>query len=309
MDEVDVVVFLAGAHHHRWRCAADHPSVRVLMDALSANAHPQHHAGTSPIVRLVVPAEGGGERGIVFLRQALVAVETQPPLIDLMPTIHSARRSWVARQGASDSSVTRPEHVVLADFLPAEIRNELFAWILAHEADFLPSGVRSRPGNASDDYDFRRSKVSMNVREWRSVFESRLGAVMPAICEQLGEAVPERPHLELQMTHHGHLDGFKVHTDNSTGTLRQRRISLVYYLHRHPRPFRGGELVLYDQIRDDEGRPHKGEGFRIVQPDDNTLVAFQSGFHHQVRTVQLADGSFADGRITVNGWLRDLDVA
>jgi len=311
MDLVHIRVYLAGSHSHAWRCPADHPSVRIVMNALSANGLPefgQHEGGN--LVRLVVPHEDGtGERALVFLRQALVAVETEPPLVDELPTVHSARQAWLARRGKTSGAVTRPGHVVLPGFLPQQARDELFDWLLAHEQDFLASSVRSSAAAASDDYDFRTSRVSMNLGPWRKVFEDRLATVLPEICEHLGIEVPDNPRLELQLTQHGHLDHFKAHTDNATGDLRQRRVSLVYYLHRQPRPFQGGELVLYDRVDHDDGTRRQGEGFRVIQPEDNHLVAFDSGFHHQVRTVRCPDGDFGDGRITVNGWLRDLDRA
>lgn len=308
MDDVTVRIFLAGSHEHTWRCSQDHPSIRTLMGALSANAHPSHHdAGV--LVRLVVPTEGGGERGLVFLRHSLVAVETDPAMVDEMPTIHSARQAMRARVARGEQVTERPRFVTVLDLFPRDVHDEILAWMIENEADFLASGVNSGPDSAADDYDFRRSRVNMKTGRWRKLFEDKLQLVLPGICARLEVPMPDRPHLELQMTQHGHMDRFKTHMDNVTGTLRQRVISLVYYLHRRPRPFKGGELVLWDKVRDGDGKPRQGEGFRVLEPEANTLVAFPSDFYHQVRTVRMPDGAFGDGRFTVNGWLRDLDRA
>ena len=234
MDRVRIRIFLAGSHEHAWTCPPDHDSVRILMDALSANAHPSHHRA-SALVRLVVPKDEGGERAIAFLRQSLVAVETDPPLIDELPTVHSAKRAWSSDKGSA-TAVERPAFLVIPEFFPQETRDELFAWLVEHEADFQASGVRSTAAAAADDYDFRKSRVSMNFGPWREVVEQRLQLVLPHICMRLGFERPEHERIELQLTHHGHLDRFKAHTDNATGEMRQRLISLVYYLHRHPRP-------------------------------------------------------------------------
>lgn len=110
------------------------------------------------------------------------------------------------------------------------------------------------------------------------------------------------------MTAHGHLDRFKAHTDNASLGLRSRRVSLVWYLHRQPRPFDGGDLIVFDSIVDGKRRI-RGDQFIVVEPADNTLVAFLSHSHHQVRAVHCPQATFAESRFTVNTWLRDTTLA
>ena len=308
MSVVRVRIFLAGSHEHAWACDRDHPSLATLMSALSSNAHPRMF-DDHMLVRLVVPDGSGGERGLVFLRTSLVAVETEPALPDLMPTIHTARRAADARRRAAMGEITvqRPGAAIIHDFLPQALHDEVFESILAREADFRQSAVRSGEGSKADDYDFRRSKVHMGLGGLEGRVVQRVLDVLPGVLERMEEPFPERHHMELQVTAHNHLDYFKAHVDNATGDLRQRRVSWVYYLHRRPRPFTGGELVLFDSILDGDER-RMGEGFRVIEPADNSIVFFQSHFHHQVRTVRCESRAFEDSRFTVNGWLRDLDI-
>lgn len=308
MGRVWVRIHLAGSHQHTWTCERDDPCLQTLMDAMSSNANPRIF-NDSPLVRLIVPTLEGGEHGLVFLRTSLVAVETDPPLIDLMPTIHSAVRSAEARTHPPSGEITveRPGAAVIPDFLPQDERDAVFAYILSREADFRPSAVRSGKAAKADDYDFRRSKVVMGLGELEAPLLARVRAVLPGVLERMGETFPERHRMELQVTAHNHLDYFKAHVDNATGELRQRRVSWVYYLHRRPRPFQGGELLLFDALVDGPDR-RMGQGFRTIEPHDNSIVFFQSHFYHQVRAVNLPSKVFADGRFTVNGWLRDLDI-
>jgi hypothetical protein len=90
--------------------------------------------------------------------------------------------------------------------------------------------------------------------------------------------------------------------DDASAHLRGRRLSVVLYLHRHPRPFAGGGLVVFDHAGDPAER-RRAEGFRTFEPADNRLVAFPSLAFHQVRAVRCPGGAWADGRFTVNGWV------
>lgn len=303
---VYVRVLLAGGHAPELVVSRDDPGLRALMRAVSANASPALDPGAPALVRLVGRV-GESEKSVVFPRSRLIGVELDPPLVDLLPTVHTSRReAWLhaVRQRGQAVRVTRPEVAVCDDWLPEALRDAIFEWILAQESRFCASTVRSRAANAADDYDFRSSRVLFDLGPHEAGFRARLDAALPELLATLGEPVPDPRELELQVTAHGHLDRFKAHTDNASGELRQRRVSLVYYLHRRPCPFEGGELVLYDRVEGGE-RGVMGEGFQVVEPADNRLVAFQSGFHHQVRTVHAPGGGFRDGRFTVNTWLRD----
>ena len=304
MSTVTVRIFLAGSHTHGWRCAADHPSVGLVLDALSANAHPEYHR-QRPLIRLVVPTDDGGERALCFLRQSLVAVELDPPLVDRLPTVHTAR---AAAAGAPTADrVERPRAVVLPGFLGEADRDAILDELVARESAFTPAQVISAERSASDDYDYRRARVLQDTGWLREPFLAAVRDAMSRILGPLGIEPPARTDWEFQITAHNHLDYFKVHRDNASEGLRGRLVSWVWYLHRQPRPFEGGELVLFDTVVDADGNVRKGEGFRMIEPADNTLVAFPSDCWHLVRAVRCPGGAFADSRFTVNGWLRDPD--
>lgn len=302
MTTVEVRVVLAGGVERSWRCPTDDPSVKLLMDALATNAHPQ--AGRDrPLVRLVIPGETG-ERALVFLRTSLVAVEIEPPLVEVMPTVHTARASAAPAGPTVDERVERPRAAVFPDFLSPEDRDEVLRYLLEHEREFVASGVQSADESRDDDYDYRRSRVLMDFGPLRAPFLAAIRATMPHALRALDLEMPEDPRYELQVTAHNHLDYFKVHRDNTNPAVRERLVSWVWYLHRHPRPFRGGELVLFDSLVGPSGA-RQGSGFRLFEPADNTLIVFPSACYHLVRTIHCPTRAFADSRFTVNGWLRD----
>lgn len=110
------------------------------------------------------------------------------------------------------------------------------------------------------------------------------------------------------MTAH-HAGGYYMrHTDNGDSTPRQagRRISYVYYFHREPRRFVGGDLLLYDT--DYDLQECSTRTYSRLAPTDNTLVLFPSDSYHEITKVAPASGEtlpFGDGRFTVNGWIHE----
>ncbi len=116
-------------------------------------------------------------------------------------------------------------------------------------------------------------------------------AALGQLCDGLGveRFVPRRR--ELQITVHGDGDFYKAHTDDQGPDVAPRALSFLYYVHRTPKPFEGGELVIHDDERVE------------LAPIHDSIVVFPSALEHEVRPVRVPSGELADGRFTVNGWL------
>lgn len=87
--------------------------------------------------------------------------------------------------------------------------------------------------------------------------------------------------------------------DTTTGVNRMltpadRVLSLVYYLHREPKVFGGGNLVMHALM---------GEEQRVITPRHDRLVAFPSIAQHQVEPISLPGDNFADARFPLVCWL------
>ncbi|MEV6734530.1 2OG-Fe(II) oxygenase [Streptomyces sp. NPDC051364] len=82
-----------------------------------------------------------------------------------------------------------------------------------------------------------------------------------------------------------------------------RLISFIYYLHRSPRPFTGGQLRVYDTLATPEA-VHAAASFRDIERVHNSIIFFPSaGVFHEVLPVTCPSRRPEDGRISCNGWI------
>jgi Rps23 Pro-64 3,4-dihydroxylase Tpa1-like proline 4-hydroxylase len=146
------------------------------------------------------------------------------------------------------------------------------------------------------DADYRRSNVRYYEPRSMALLQTRLTASAEAICERLRIAPFGVRQLELQLSCSGHGDYYRPHSDNHNERLRSRRVTCVYYVHREPKAFRGGELRIHAP---GSAQPR----FADVEPQHNRLVAFESSLQHEVRPVVLQPDRFADRRFAMNAWL------
>jgi Rps23 Pro-64 3,4-dihydroxylase Tpa1-like proline 4-hydroxylase len=195
----------------------------------------------------------------------------------------------------------RGECVVLDEFLaPAELE-ELMAYTLACEDQFQLSEIISPEAGGSVDFEYRRSRALLDLDKHRDVIVSRIHSAMPEILGKLGHEPFETTRVEAQITASNDGDFFRWHNDNGHGEIATRELTFVYFFHREPKQFQGGELRLYDsQWQDGMYRPQ--EKYRTIVPQQNQAVFFLSSLAHEITPVECPSGAFADSRFTVNGW-------
>lgn len=123
-------------------------------------------------------------------------------------------------------------------------------------------------------------------------FEQKIAAVLPEVQERFHISLVQ-PEIELYV--HAFNDGthFDRHSDAYGGGNWKRRISCIYYVHREPRGFEGGELIVYGR----SGRPSK------VDPRHNSAVFFPSHLIHEVSPVKCRSKAFEDSRFGINVWI------
>jgi len=125
--------------------------------------------------------------------------------------------------------------------------------------------------------------------------------VLPAVLEQLGMEEFAITRTEVQMTASNDGDFFRPHCDDAQELVAARRITFVYFFHREPRPFEGGELRLHDSLG---GRHVSGGSYQTIVPRQNQIVFFPCSVLHEITPVECPSKAFADSRFTLNGWLR-----
>jgi Rps23 Pro-64 3,4-dihydroxylase Tpa1-like proline 4-hydroxylase len=211
--------------------------------------------------------------------------------------------------GSSVAAAERPRElpancVVLDEFLSPQELEELTRFTMEHEADFQGSEVYSptmAKGVINDG--FRRSRVLMELDEQQEMMLTRIKSVLPHVLERLGMEEFTIADVEAQITASNDGDFFHCHDDNGSEGVASRHLTFVYFFHREPRQFEGGELRIHDAHLQDAGYVSDGS-YQTIVPQQNQIVFFPCELMHEITPVQCASQLFADGRFTLNGWLR-----
>lgn len=194
--------------------------------------------------------------------------------------------------------------VVLDEFLAPQELADLTRFTLEHEADFSVSEVVSPNSEAGViEYDHRRSRVLMDLAHHQNVMLERIKAVLPQVLQELGMDEFTISEVEAQITASNDGDFFRFHCDNTSARVASRYLTFVYFFHREPRQFEGGELRIHD-ARLEEGIYTSDGTYQRIVPQQNQIVFFPCEMLHEITPVKCPSGLFADSRFTLNGWLR-----
>ena len=227
----------------------------------------------------------------------------------------NARAHWLSAilsggppPSAAPSGRRPAPFVLLKDFLPQPQQERLFELTLADSQRFTQAGVIFKQdkdrGRVAPKTRTALVADAQTAREARPLVIPRLRSILPCVLARLGVQGLDQYLVEMNVT--AHLAGgyFRPHRDDSHQIHHCRRVSYVYYFHRQPKRFSGGDLLLYDtdlEAKEADPKPHS---FFRVKPRHNSLVFFPSSYVHEITPVECASQDFADGRFTVNGWIR-----
>lgn len=173
--------------------------------------------------------------------------------------------------------------------LPLE-RNQIFDFAVQNEHEFVKSVLT--PFNNGG----RSSKV-MYQFPYADFVKNQLLRLLPVAVDALDIVVDSFSHIDCQLTASNDKDFLHPHPDK-TSIITTRFLTFVYYLHKLPKPFMGGELVIYGN-QDSE---QSGNDFQVIEPSNNSLILFDSRLVHEVLPVRCPGGRFENSRFTVNGW-------
>lgn len=228
--------------------------------------------------------------------------EPQPP--SQGPGGSGVRTTVVAKtSGAERPAVLPAQCVVLDEFLVPQELEELIRFTLEREAAFSVSEVVSPSADGGIvNYEHRRSRVLMDLAHHQNVIVARIKAVLPQVLGALGMTEFAISDVEAQITASNHGDFFHFHSDNGSDRLASRRLTFVYFFHREPRQFEGGELQIHDAGLKDGTYVSQGS-YQTIAPQQNQMVFFPCELLHEITSVNCASRRFADSRFTLNGWL------
>jgi Rps23 Pro-64 3,4-dihydroxylase Tpa1-like proline 4-hydroxylase len=231
----------------------------------------------------------------------------QPPGHGLQPLVADMTRAGSdARLQGQVGVLDRPEilpaqSVVLDEFLAPQELQELIGFTLAHEADFRASEVIS-PAGGVIDYQHRRSHVLDELGPYQELILERIKAALPSVLRKLNMEECPITRTEAQVTASNDGDSFEMHSDNGHEEVASRYLTFVYFFHREPKQFTGGELRIHDsRLR---GKQYVSEGsYQTIVPEENQIVFFPCAMVHEITPVECPSRAFADSRFTLNGWI------
>lgn len=194
-------------------------------------------------------------------------------------------------------------YVQLEDFFSPAEYDEILQTALRRSHEFVSTTT------VGDVSDYRRSSVLWGkwLPELHSIMRKKIMSHLPSVVEQLALPSFLVSKVEMQMT--AHHDGcyYKVHTDASSETTQARQLTYVYYFNREPKAYTGGELMLYEtELRGKAST--SGSRSEMIEPHNNSIVFFNSRCRHEVLPVSCPSQDFANGRFTLNGWVRRVDM-
>lgn len=194
-------------------------------------------------------------------------------------------------------------HRVCPNFLTAVQHTALLDWALANRARFEPAGLKlAGSGRGLIDPKLRQSLSLRDLGAMGPVMRDRIEALVPTLIRDLRLTPFTVGELELELVAHNDGAHFTFHADTFIGADRgargDRMLSCIYYFHREPKGFSGGELRLHRF-----GESADDHGFATIEPCQNSLIVFPSWAPHEVSAVSCASRDFADSRFAVNCWV------
>lgn len=186
--------------------------------------------------------------------------------------------------------------------LGPEENRRLYDYAIAQEAAYRATGPET---NAAAFPDWRRSRVMDGAhagfaRRIQAEVRQRFPDVLRALGMDPGQQLRA---IELQLTSHNDGEHYRIHSDNGNAATASRIGTFVYYFHREPKAFSGGDLLVYGRCGCRDPR-QPGAPLERIEPENDLLILFDPHRLHEVTDVSCPTKDFADGRFTLNGWIR-----
>jgi Rps23 Pro-64 3,4-dihydroxylase Tpa1-like proline 4-hydroxylase len=106
------------------------------------------------------------------------------------------------------------------------------------------------------------------------------------------EVINVADRFEAVISRYGSGNFYHKHVDVNPKHSNYRLITIVYYINREPQKFSGGSIIFYS------------DGVKIkLASQHNRAVIFPSNLVHEVEEVDMQEGTWGDGRFSINFWL------
>lgn len=277
---VQVIVMMTGGHQYELSLTADAPLLQELFQALSNRGK----NGGKDVFK--IPNEEDGSC-LYIPRDAIAAIATVPPIsmqsLNLQPPSPEPEPTPPPPQKLIESTV-----VQLDNFLnPAEYQQLM-------ETVFPQEGTASSGVQLPTPESFALS---------REVLLHRVQMMLSDVLIQLGlEGFPLKEMEAQEIPTHA-IEGQSISTDGNSSETALRVLNFVYFFYQTPKPFTGGELLVYDsQLLNNQ--VSVAQSYKTVEPRNNSMVFFLTSNAYEVLPVYPNSPAFGDRCFRVQGWMR-----
>lgn len=187
--------------------------------------------------------------------------------------------------------------MIIDDFLGGAEAERLLRYAIANESSFQTSKVALLNEGMVDE-SRRVSRVSADVDAVMPSIEPVIRKAVDAAIPKLGLVNVDSYRLEPELAWSGDGGFFKMHSDTLSYRTTHRVMTTVYYFHRQPKAFSGGQLRLYGL-----GGRADSDACHVIEPRLDRMVFFPSWFPHELLPVRCNTGEFADGRFALTCWV------
>jgi SM-20-related protein len=208
--------------------------------------------------------------------------------------LESCGRNLARNNSRMQSAAVIPKFVLLEEFLFPDELAGLLEYALCREAEFRSATVVTPDDAYATLPEHRRSHSLYDTGPYYQLFDDRIRFYLDSVLDELEHPPFAITRLDAGISANNHEDFFGPHRDNSDPPCRSREISYVYYFHREPKAFSGGELRIYEE----NSWEHD-----VIVPAQNRMVFFRSWAIHEVSPVHCPSRDFADSRFAMNGWI------
>lgn len=302
---VKVTLLLRGGHEHTIFLHPEHSLLKQLVSAVVTRGQSVADNQTG---YFQIPVDQG-YASLIVGRNDVIGIITQPPIVLQSPPVEQSLTSEVKSLEEANKIVVNPEDsptssetipssfVQLHNILSDQEVTKLLDYVFTREVKFVPTQT------STQDVNYRQSFILYEFPEFASLMQERISELLPDVLTQFNIPLFKPSQIEVQLTAHNDGNYYKVHNDNGSPDTATRQLTYVYYFYQTPKPFTGGELRIYDS-RIKNGYYIKAETFKDVEPINNSIVLFPSGYLHEVLPIRCPSKDFTDSRFTINGWVR-----
>lgn len=224
--------------------------------------------------------------------ERLYASGNRSPSVALLHSVFSQK---IPLQHLPESEFSPAPFVQFNDFFEREVNQFLLNDAISRQSIFTPTELEG-----SDKYDvpYRHNLITYELGASGETLRSLVRTNLPSVCSRLNIPAIDIKFIHLKIAAYSNGDYFKVHQDNGLNYL-DRKISFIYYFNREPKPYKGGDLLIYDSRF--SPRAYVSSLFTRVIPVNNSIIFFPSEYFHEVLPVETDPQDFSASRFTMTG--------